>query len=106
MSISTYSDEEDVNDISILELTIDHELLSSANISKNLFVGFLVSFFVLRFLAKFHLAMEWLKCMYMCLSNNLALSYHIHIMCYITRGDYNSLTSDIFRSTWLNVRPL
>ena len=36
----TYSDEEDVNDISIMELTIDHELLPSANISKNLFVGF------------------------------------------------------------------
>ena len=31
------------------------------------------------------------------------ISTYVPIAC---RGDYNSLTSDIFRSFWLNVRPL
>ena len=32
----------------------------------------------------------------------LTIQFHIVTI----RGDYNSLTSDIFRSIWLNIRPL
>ena len=40
---------------------------------------------------------------------NLLITYWLKLynyLHYVFRGDYNTLTSDIFRSTWLNVRPL
>ena len=52
---------------------------------------------------------------YMCTKFRLTYAYTPYICVYVRtysvrisahRGDYNSLTSDIFRSVWQNVRPL
>ena len=36
---------------------------------------------------------------------HLALKVCLSVCVCVCRGDYNGLTFDIFRSTWLNVRP-